>query len=131
VLLVPLGHVLHRAMKHASQAIFPDLAASVTGAGNGSGQGVLFHALGAFHAASMEELVVRAYLQTRLTQAGWRPWVVVLVSAGLQTSYHIYQGGAPLPSHFLNFLVCAALFQVTRCIWPIWLSHLIWDLHIL
>ncbi|UQN15803.1 CPBP family intramembrane glutamic endopeptidase [Gulosibacter sp. ACHW.36C] len=48
--------------------------------------------LSAVRAALIEEVVVVAYLTLRLRALGWRPTAIVLASALLRGSYHLYQG---------------------------------------
>lgn len=74
-----------------------------------------------------EELIVRGFLQTRLRQAGWPSAAIVLISVGVQTAYHVYQG---LPSALAlgaGFLIWAIFYQATRRLWPVVGAHLIMD----
>ena len=48
--------------------------------------------LSAARAAVQEEVIVVAFLVDRLDAKGWRPWAVLLASALLRGSYHLYQG---------------------------------------
>lgn len=48
--------------------------------------------LAAVRAALIEEVVVVAYLALRLRALGWRPAAIVVASALLRGSYHLYQG---------------------------------------
>jgi membrane protease YdiL (CAAX protease family) len=75
-----------------------------------------------------EELFVRGFLQTRLRQAGHEGLAVVLFSAGLQTSYHLYQGLLPCLSLIPVFLVFALYYHANRRLWPVLIAHLIMDL---
>ncbi len=61
-----------------------------------------------------EEVLVRGFLQTRLSQAGWRPAVIVVFSAAVQAFYHLYQGVPAMVMHFGEFLVFAGYYQKTR-----------------
>jgi membrane protease YdiL (CAAX protease family) len=75
-----------------------------------------------------EEILVRGYLMTELIGLSWPVWLVTLVSAGLQTSYHLYYGigGALIVGS--SFLISAIYFAKTRRLLPVILSHLLWDM---
>ncbi|WP_233193425.1 CPBP family intramembrane glutamic endopeptidase [Cryobacterium sp. Y29] len=49
----------------------------------------------ALKAALVEEIIVVGYLFTRLRELGWSPWIIILSSATLRGSYHLYQGIGP------------------------------------
>ncbi|WP_105036106.1 CPBP family intramembrane glutamic endopeptidase [Cryobacterium aureum] len=49
----------------------------------------------ALKAALLEELIVVGYLFTRLRELGWSTWTIILSSAVLRGSYHLYQGVGP------------------------------------
>lgn len=49
----------------------------------------------ALKAALLEEIIVVGYLFTRLRELGWSPWTIILSSAVLRGSYHLYQGVGP------------------------------------
>ncbi|TFD90366.1 CPBP family intramembrane glutamic endopeptidase [Cryobacterium serini] len=49
----------------------------------------------ALKAALVEELIVVGYLFTRLRELGWSTWTIILSSAVLRGSYHLYQGIGP------------------------------------
>lgn len=48
--------------------------------------------LAAAKAALLEEVIVVGYLFNRLRMLGWREWGIILFSALLRGSYHLYQG---------------------------------------
>lgn len=48
--------------------------------------------LAALRAALIEEVIVVGYLATRLHTLGWHRWLVILTSAIVRGSYHLYQG---------------------------------------
>ncbi len=50
--------------------------------------------LAAAQNAVLEEVVMVAYLFDRWAQAGWTQWTVIVVSALIRGSYHLYQGFA-------------------------------------
>ncbi|WP_104130226.1 CPBP family intramembrane glutamic endopeptidase [Cryobacterium sp. N21] len=49
----------------------------------------------ALKAALLEELIVVGYLFTRLRELGWSTWTIIVSSAVLRGSYHLYQGVGP------------------------------------
>ena len=51
--------------------------------------------LAALRAALTEELIVVGYLFTRLKQLGWGRWQIIIGSALLRGTYHLYQGIGP------------------------------------
>lgn len=51
--------------------------------------------LSALRSALTEELIVVGYLFTRLREFGWSTWGIILSSALLRGSYHLYQGIGP------------------------------------
>ena len=50
--------------------------------------------LSAFENAVLEEVIMIGYLFTRFAQLGWRIPVIIIVSALIRGSYHLYQGSA-------------------------------------
>src|SRR4029450_9126225 len=53
----------------------------------------------AVEAALVEEVIVLAYLITRLQQLSWSPVAAIAASALLRGSYHLYQGWGGLGGH--------------------------------
>jgi uncharacterized protein len=83
--------------------------------------------LNAIEAALLEEVVVVAYLTTRLRQLGVTHLATIGASALLRATYHLYQGWGG----FLGNLAMGALFGLvfvrTRRAWPIVIAHLLLD----
>lgn len=82
-------------------------------------------------AAAKEELIVRAFLITEVSELTGRMGWAVVASVGLQTLYHLYQG---LPSALFAasaFLVCAVFYAGTRRITPVILVHAVYNFKIL
>ncbi len=75
-----------------------------------------------------EELWMRAFLQTRLGQLGWRAPFIVLTSASAQAAYHLYQGIAFVAGYAVVSGVLAVYYQRARRVWPVVGVHLIADL---
>lgn len=83
--------------------------------------------LSALRAALVEEVIVVGYLFTRLRELGWRVWPMIVASALLRGSYHLYQGvGA-----FAGNVAMGVLFGWVYCRWgrtaPLVVTHFILD----
>ncbi|THG28461.1 CPBP family intramembrane glutamic endopeptidase [Naasia lichenicola] len=83
--------------------------------------------LSALRAALVEEVIVVGYLFTRLREFGWRTWAIIVASALLRGSYHLYQGvGA-----FVGNAAMGVLFGWVYTKWgrtmPLVITHFILD----
>ncbi len=78
-------------------------------------------------AAFLEEVVVLAYLITRLKQLAWSPWAIILASALLRASYHLYQGWGGFAGNLLMGVLFAFLFLRWRRAWPFVVCHFLLD----
>jgi len=78
-------------------------------------------------AALLEEVVVLAYLVTRLRQLAWSPAAIVAASALLRASYHLYQGWGGFLGNLLMGALFALLFLRWRRAWPFVIAHLLLD----
>lgn len=74
-----------------------------------------------------EEVVVVMYLLTRLGQLGWKPWQVVVASASLRGSYHLYQGLSAGVGNAVMGVIFAWYFLKTGRVWPLILGHFLID----
>jgi membrane protease YdiL (CAAX protease family) len=83
--------------------------------------------LNALEAGLLEEVIVAAYLITRLRQLDLSAAAAIAVSALLRGSYHLYQGWGG----FLGNLAMGALFGFvfvrTRRAWPLVVAHALLD----
>ncbi len=77
--------------------------------------------------ALLEEVVVVGYLVTRLRQLDWRIWQVVLASALLRGSYHLYQGFGGFIGNAIMGVVFAYFFLITRRVLPLVVAHTLLD----
>jgi membrane protease YdiL (CAAX protease family) len=84
--------------------------------------------LGSATAAIGEEVVVNAYLITRLEQLGWSSRSALLVSTAVRATYHLYQGLGGFVNNIVGGLVAGWLFQRSRRIMPIVIAHFLFDL---
>ncbi len=79
-------------------------------------------------AVFLEEFVMRGFLMSRFTQLNWRPWTSILVSSALFASYHIYQGPVSVSVIFVDGIVFALAFRITKSVWPVFVAHWLIDM---
>ena len=79
--------------------------------------------LAAFGNGFLEEVVMVGYLFTRWAQAGWRTATIVIVSALVRGSYHLYQGWGGFAGNVIMGVVFGLFFLRTRRVWPLVLAH--------
>ncbi|TFD00658.1 CPBP family intramembrane metalloprotease [Cryobacterium sandaracinum] len=84
--------------------------------------------LSALRSALVEELIVVGYLFTRLRELGWSTWTIIVSSALLRGSYHLYQGIGP----FFGNAAMGVLFGWCYLRWgrtmPLVIAHWILDI---
>jgi membrane protease YdiL (CAAX protease family) len=78
-------------------------------------------------AALLEEVVVLAYLVTRLRQLRWSPLAAVAASALLRATYHLYQGWGGFLGNLLMGALFGVLFVRWRRAWPFVICHFLLD----
>jgi membrane protease YdiL (CAAX protease family) len=83
--------------------------------------------LNAAEAALLEEVVVVAYLVTRLRQLGLTEIAAVGSSALLRGAYHLYQGWGGFLGNLAMGLLFGFFFSRTRRAWPIVIAHFLLD----
>jgi uncharacterized protein len=84
--------------------------------------------MNAIEAALTEEVIVAAYLITRLQQLSWSPRASVVASAALRGSYHLYQGWGGFLGNVAMGAIFGWLFARTRRAWPLVVAHLLLDI---
>ena len=77
-----------------------------------------------------EELVCRAYLITRFQQLFGNSVGAILIASFAFASYHIHYGLIGAFSVFLIGIVYGIAFVLTRRLWPVALSHALYDIRI-
>lgn len=77
--------------------------------------------------AVIEEVIAVGYLTVRLERLGWGPRRIVLASAVLRGSYHLYQGIGPGIANLLMGVVFAEWFRRTRRTMPLVIAHTLLD----
>jgi uncharacterized protein len=83
--------------------------------------------LSAFQNGFAEEIIVVAYLLTRLRQLGWSNQRALAASAVLRGSYHLYQGFGGFAGNFVMGLIFGYWFQRTRRVLPLVIAHFLLD----
>lgn len=76
----------------------------------------------------LEEVIVLGFLFARLRDLAWRPWVVVLASALLRGSYHLYQGFGGFLGNIVMGLVFGWAYLRWGRVMPLVVAHVILDL---
>ena len=84
--------------------------------------------LSALRAALQEEVIVVAFLLDRLDAKGWRPWAVLLTSALLRGSYHLYQGFGGFVGNAVMGVVFVLVYRRWGRIGPLVVAHFLLDL---
>lgn len=84
--------------------------------------------LQALKAALTEEIIVVAYLYERLTRLGWGPWAVIVGSAVLRGSYHLYQGFGGFIGNVIMGLVFGWVYHRYGRVMPLIIAHWLLDI---
>lgn len=83
--------------------------------------------LEAFQQGIGEEIVVCAYVLTRLRQIGWSNSRALGAASVLRGSYHLYQGYGGFIGNAVMGLLFGWWFQRTRRVWPLIVAHFLID----
>ena len=83
--------------------------------------------LAAVQNAVLEEVVMVGYLFRRWGEAGWGTWRVILTSALIRGSYHLYQGFGGFVGNAVMGVVFGWLYTRTRRVMPLVVAHTILD----
>ncbi|MDU0313044.1 CPBP family intramembrane glutamic endopeptidase [Phycicoccus sp. M110.8] len=83
--------------------------------------------LAAAQNAVLEEVVMIGYLYTRWLRAGWSLPVVMLVSAVVRGSYHLYQGFGGFVGNLVMGLLFGFVYTRTRRVGPLVVAHTLLD----
>lgn len=84
--------------------------------------------LQALRAAITEEIIVVAYLFNRLKLLGWGPWTIILSSAILRGTYHLYQGFGGFIGNVIMGIVFGWVYQKWGRALPLVIAHWILDI---
>jgi uncharacterized protein len=80
-----------------------------------------------FQQGFAEEVVVAAYVLTRLQQLGWSNSRALVTASILRGSYHLYQGYGGFIGNAVMGLIFGWWFQRTRRVWPLVIAHFVID----
>jgi membrane protease YdiL (CAAX protease family) len=83
--------------------------------------------LEAFQQGFAEEVIVAAYVLTRLRQLGWTNPRALAAASVLRGSYHLYQGYGGFVGNAVMGLIFGWWFQRTRRVWPLVIAHFVID----
>jgi len=84
--------------------------------------------LSALRAALLEEIIVVGYLFTRLRQLGWSRWSIIVSSAVLRGSYHLYQGIGPFFGNVAMGIVFGWCYDRWGRTMPLVVTHWLLDI---
>lgn len=77
----------------------------------------------AFQQGLAEEVVVCAFVLTRLRQLGWSNPRALAAESVLRGSYHLYQGYGGFIGNAVMGVIFGLWFQRTRRVWPLVIAH--------
>lgn len=83
--------------------------------------------LAAVQNALLEEVVMVGYLFTRWAEAGWSSVQIVVVSALIRGSYHLYQGFGAFLGNVAMGLLLGVVYLRTRRVGPLVVAHALID----
>jgi membrane protease YdiL (CAAX protease family) len=83
--------------------------------------------LSALRAALQEEVIVVGFLFARLEDLRWKPWAVLLASALLRGTYHLYQGFGGFLGNAVMGIVFGLVYRRTGRIAPLVVAHFLLD----
>ena len=83
--------------------------------------------LSAARAGITEEVIVIGYLFTRLRELGWSTWQIILSSALLRGTYHLYQGLGSFVGNFVMGVLFGWLYSRYGRLLPFVIAHFVLD----
>lgn len=75
----------------------------------------------------LEETIVIGYLFDRLRSRGWGNWPIILTSAVLRGSYHLYQGFGPFVGNAIMGVIFGWIYTKTGRVMPLVIAHALLD----
>lgn len=75
----------------------------------------------------LEETIVIGYLFDRLRALGWGTWPIILTSAVLRGSYHLYQGFGPFVGNAIMGVIFGWIYTRTGRVMPLVIAHALLD----
>lgn len=82
----------------------------------------------ALKAALQEEVIVVAFLFAKLRTLDARPWLIILISALVRGSYHLYQGFGPFVGNAIMGVVFGWAYLRWGRVMPLVIAHWILDI---
>jgi membrane protease YdiL (CAAX protease family) len=83
--------------------------------------------LSALQNSLLEEVVMIGYLFTRLGELGWRWPVILLVSATVRGSYHLYQGFGGFVGNLIMGVIFGLIYLRWKRVGPLVVAHTLLD----
>ncbi|AAT89426.1 CAAX protease [Leifsonia xyli subsp. xyli] len=84
--------------------------------------------LAALRAGLQEEVIVVGYLFARLRKLGWGTWPIILATAMLRGSYHLYQGFGPFAGNAMMGVVFGWCYARWGRVAPLVVAHVVIDI---
>lgn len=124
-LILIIDMMLYPALYYAAPDLWQRLMPSAEQTFGPSPAGLAWMAwgFGMLAAPLMEEVVMRGYFVTRLSQFFRNELTGILLSAIIFGSYHIYQGALAAVVATFSGIALGLLFLATRSIWPCVIAH--------
>jgi membrane protease YdiL (CAAX protease family) len=79
--------------------------------------------LSALRAGLQEEIIMVGYLFARLRDLGWGPWRIMIASAAIRGTYHLYQGFGAFIGNFLMGMLFGWLYTRFGRLIPLIVAH--------
>ncbi|MET1043234.1 MAG: CPBP family intramembrane glutamic endopeptidase [Microbacteriaceae bacterium] len=86
--------------------------------------------LAALRAGITEEVIAVGYLFARLRDLGWGTWQIIVASAALRGTYHLYQGFGSFVGNFAMGLLFGWIYHRTGRLLPLVIAHVLLDVAI-
>ena len=83
--------------------------------------------LSAFQNAALEEVIMLGFLITRLRQLHWHPVMIILTSAVIRGSYHLYQGFGGFAGNLIMGVIFGLVYLRWRRVAPLIVAHTLLD----
>jgi len=81
----------------------------------------------AFMNGALEEVIMIGYLFTRWVQRGLGPWTVIIISAVIRGSYHLYQGFGGFIGNAIMGAIFGWFYMRTKRVLPLVIAHTLLD----
>jgi membrane protease YdiL (CAAX protease family) len=83
--------------------------------------------LSAIRSGLQEEVIVIGYLYSRLTDLGWSRWTIILSTAVLRGSYHLYQGWGAFFGNAVMGIAFGWIYTKWGRLMPLIITHCLLD----